>query len=103
MGESLQIDLAQTAAAAQALRTAAQDAVAAGSTFLDAGATVTGSVEAGTSIAPSLGNLGASYVSACGDLAASARGLSDLVDQAAAMIAATDDAVAGRFAALRPI
>lgn len=103
MGDILRIDMAQTVTAAQALRTTAQDATAAGARFIGAGQSVSGQVEAGESISASAGALGARYGSVCAELAASAQGLGDLVQQAAAAFASVEDTAVRRFGALRPI
>lgn len=103
MTDSLTIDLAGTTAAGQVLASLSDDAAAAGSAFLAASEAVSGTVAAGASIAPSVQTTGAVFAAACAEMASSTLGLGGLVQDAAAALAATEQAAIRRFGVLTAI
>ncbi len=103
MSDLLTIDPAGTAAAGQALAASSDDAAAAGSAFLAAAGAVSRTVAAGASIGSSLGPTGEAFGHACAEIASSALGLGGLVQDAAAALAATEQAAVRRFGALAAI
>ena len=103
MSDALMIDLADATAAGRTLASTSDDAAAAGSAFLAAAGAVSGPVAAGASIGPSVQSAGEAFGAACDEMASSALGLGGLIQDAAAALAATEDAAIRRFGALTAI
>jgi hypothetical protein len=89
--------------AGSALSAAADDAAAAGSGFLAAGAAVPGQPLCGSSVAASAAAFGEAFGVVCADLVESAQGLGALVAQTAHTYPSVDTGAAGRFTGLRAI
>lgn len=103
MGDSLTIEVARTSAAGRALAATADDAGAAGSAFRAAADAVPGAVGIGASVASSVRAVGESFGAACAEMLSSALGLGGLIEDAAAALAATEDAAVRRFGQLAAI
>lgn len=100
MSHSLTIDLADATAAGRALASVSDDAAGPGSAFLAAAAAVTGPVAAGASIGSSVQSTGDAIGAACAEMASSALGLGGLIQDAAAALAATENAAIRRYGTL---
>ena len=103
MGDDLAITPAAAGAAGQLMSTNADDAATAGAAFFAAGIAVTGPVACGGSVGASAAEFGETFGRLCADLVESAGGLGSLIQQSAALHAATDSGSASRFSGLRAI
>ncbi len=103
MGDDLDISPAAARAAGQLMSTGADDAATAGSAFFAAGAAVAGPISCGGSVGASAAAFGEAFGRLCADLVESAEGLGMLVQQSAALHAATDAGSASRFHGLQAI
>ena len=103
MGDTLDITPAAAGAAGQLMSTSADDAATAGSAFFAAGAAVTGPITCGGSVGASAAAFGEAFGRLCADLVESAEGLGTLIQQSAALHAATDARSTSRFHGLGAI
>lgn len=100
MGPGIDIDPAEVVSAGSLLAGTADHASLAGSALLAAGTAVTGSVQAGTSIAAAAGAFGVAYGSLCAQLVESATGLGSSVNGAAQLLVTVESDAVYRFGAL---